>query len=295
MALSLEKRLKQLAGQEGIDVIKFTDAAPFQNYALEESSRRDPRIALSDAKSVIICGIYIGGFQVPDPQDRSIGRFSRLILSSFYFDVVTPLTPLISELKSEGYAAIPCDGYQDRSVLPLKLAAVRAGMGWQGKNSLLITRNYGSFMALGGIITNAPLERDAGEKEKDHCGKCEACKKACPMGALHEPYRLNVDRCLSYLLESQGELSQEVRRKMGNMVLECDICQSVCPWNKKQKAKFTKESALGKLDLNEFFKLSRLVQLSEEEYRQSLGYRLTGVDYNTFHRNVIYAMRNAPS
>lgn len=68
MALSLEKRLKQLAGQEGIDVIKFTDAAPFQNYALEESSRRDPRIALSDAKSVIICGIYIGGFQVPDPR-----------------------------------------------------------------------------------------------------------------------------------------------------------------------------------------------------------------------------------
>jgi len=292
---NLTRRLRDIAASEGIDVIKFVSAEPFENYLLAESPRRDPHLTLADAQTLIVCLVDIGGIDVPDSHDPSTGLFSRLILSGFYFDVVDPLQKIAAELVTEGYQAVICDGFKDRSVLPLKLAAVRAGLGWQGKNSLLITKEYGSFLALGGIITNAPLVHDPGEKVKDGCGSCEACRKACPMGALDEPYRLNIDKCLSNLLEVSGPLPPEVKEKMGNMVLECDLCQSICPWNKKaaQSGRKRKNHSSSIADIHQFFKLSHLMQLSPEDYNKYLGYRLTGVDYKTFRRNVAAAMENA--
>jgi len=291
----LTERIKSIAEDEGIDIIKFVSAEPFENYLLDDSPRRDPHITLSDAQTLIVCIVDIGGIEVPDSHDPSTGLFSRLILSGFYFDVVSPLKKIADELAQEGYQAVICDGFKDRSVLPLKLAAVRSGIGWQGKNSLLITKKFGSFIALGGIITNAPLVHDLIEKEKDGCGGCEECRKACPMGALDEAYKLNVDRCLSNLLEGCGPLPSEVQEKMGNMVLECDICQSACPWNKKaaQSDRKRKNHSSPIADFRQFFKLSNLMQLSEEDYDKYLGYPLTGVDYSTFRRNVAAAMANA--
>lgn len=295
---SLNQKIQGIAEAEGIDMIRFVSAEPFKEYLLTESPRRDPRITLPEAKTLIVCLVHIGGIEVPDPQDPEVGLFSRLILSGFYFDVVHPLKCIAAQLEEEGYRAVLCDGYQDTSVLPLKLAAVRGGMGWQGKNSLLVTKKFGSFVALGGIITDAPLDHDLEEKAQDGCGTCGECKKSCPMGALDEPYRLNTDRCLSNLLEGNGPLPEEVQKKMGNMVLECDICQSACPWNKKASRavkegmkKNWRHNDLGYPD--HFFQLSKLVQLTEEDYDKYLGYRLTGVDYKIFRRNVAAAMANA--
>ncbi len=294
--LSLSERIKEISGDLGIDTIKFVSPEPFENYSLKESPRRDPIITLPSAQTLIICGIYIGGFDVPDRDNPNIGQFSRLILSSFYFDVVAPLEAIVTLLKKEGYQAILCDGYNSSSVLPLKLAAVRAGIGWQGKNSLLITQEYGSFIALGGIITDAPLEREKVTLQKNHCGKCDACQKACPVNALEDSYKLNVDRCLSNSLEGD-ELSEDTRLAMGNKILECDACQLACPWNQKHlkspvksNYKWAINDRFGNID--DFFKLSNLAKLSEEEFNQYLGYTLVGVDFKTFRRNLMAATLN---
>lgn len=296
--MNLSKNIKELAIGEGIDVIRFTNAEPFK-YDLLDSPRHDPHITLPSAQTLIICGVYIGGFEIPDRHDPSIGQFSRLIMSGFYFDIVKPLKSIVSLLKDEGYEAIVCDGYSGDSILPLKLAAVRAGIGWQGKNSLLITKDYGSFVALGGIITNVPLELDDALPEENHCGSCNACKNACPMNALEEPYKLNVNRCMSNLLEGQT-LSDELRNAAGNKILECDLCQLVCPWNKRCEKMAVKSNFRWGLkerfnNLNDFFKISNLMKLSEIEFNKYLGYRLVGVNYNIFRRNLIMAMINSNS
>jgi epoxyqueuosine reductase len=104
---------------------------------------------------------------------------------------------------------------------------------WQGKNTLVISQDYGSFLALGGIVTKAPLEFTGG-MEKDRCGKCRACQEACPMAALDEPYRLKRERCLSHLL-SEESLPRETFQLMGNKILDCEICQIVCPFRRLLK------------------------------------------------------------
>ncbi|MCG8402907.1 MAG: hypothetical protein MJA84_15145 [Firmicutes bacterium] len=292
----MQARIKELALNKGVDVIKFTSPEPFDNPLLD-STRRDPHQLLPSAQTLIICGIYIGEFEMPNARDPHIGQLSRLILSNFYFDVVEPLDVLVSLLKNEGYSALQCGGYPDSYILPLKLAAVRAGFGWQGKNTLLITKGYGSFIALGGIITDASFELDNVKPERDGCGNCEACQKACPVDALKEPYKLNVSRCLSSLLEG-AELSAQTKKAMGNMIMECDLCQVVCPWNKKlanapvkSNYKWSSHERFG--NLNDFFKMSNLIKLSEEEFNKYLGYGLVGIDYHIFRRNLIVAMLNS--
>ena len=295
--MNLTEKIKELALAQGIDIIRFTCPEPF-DYAIKESARRDPHLSLSSAQTVIVCGIYIGGFDMPDREDPSIGQFSRLILSSFYFDVVDPLTKIMDLLKEEGYHSILCDGYSDESsILPLKQCAVRAGIGWQGKNSLIISKEFGSFMALGGIITDANLVFDNVSPEGDLCGKCDACKNACPVHALDNPYKLNTSKCLSNMLEADT-LSKETKLAMGNIVLECDLCQLACPWNKKVSStsvksnyQWTSNERFG--DLNEFFKMTSLIKLSEEDFNKYLGDRLVGTDYRIFRRNLISAMDNS--
>lgn len=295
--MDLKQLILEQAEEEGLDIIRFTSPEPF-DYAWD-SPRKDPHITLPSVKTVIICGIYIGGIDMPDRNDPDIGYFSRLIVSGFYFDLVEPLENIVFLIRENGHDAVSCDGFSERSILPLKLAAVRAGVGWQGKNTLLITKEYGSFLALGGILTSAPLALDGAVPQKDHCGSCEACRKACPMNALDEPYKLNIDRCLSFLLEGES-LSDEAKSAAGNMVLECDLCQLACPWNKRIRKNsaqsnydWQKYNQFG--DRHEFFKLSNLIKLTEEEFEHYLGYRLVGTDYSVFRRNVLAAMEKGCS
>lgn len=178
----LSSEMRRLAKKEGIDIVQITHADPFEGYLLPYSPRHDPHLTLLKARSLIIFGIYIGGFNLPDWDNPAMGRTSRLFLSGFFCDVVEPLKSISSFLHDQRFSAVICDTFQLGSpILPLKLAAVRAGIGWQGKNTLVISPDYGSFLALGGIVTDAPLEPDKG-MEKDRCGKCGACQEACPMG-----------------------------------------------------------------------------------------------------------------
>ncbi len=181
----LSEKIRDLADSTGIDVIGFADASEFSGYRINQHQRRNPKLTLPNAKSIIVAGIYIGGVTLPEWKNPWYGRTSRLYLSGFFLDVVQPLVPVADFLKAEGYLAKICNGTAEGgSILPLKLSAVRAGLGWQGKHSLLISRKYGTFLALGGIITDAELNH-AVAREKNRCRECTICQDACPWNQKH--------------------------------------------------------------------------------------------------------------
>ena len=249
---------------------------------------------MPDAKTIIIAGIYIGGLSLPSWGNPSVGRTSRLFLSGFFLDVVKPLEPIAALLREEGYKAIVCKGSGSTgSILPLKLAAIRAGLGWQGKHSLLVSRKYGTFLALGGIVTNANLEQNTKE-EPNQCQTCNKCQQACPLTALEQAYVLKKEKCLSYLLQID-QLPEEAQSVMMNRVIDCEICQQVCPWNikhiKSPLITETTKAFQSKIpDWEDFFSLTNLIKLTEQEYIEVLGYLNTSIPYTVFHRNVLMAM-----
>jgi len=293
----LSEKIKNIADSIGIDALGFAKASEFTNYTLLDSKRCNPGLSLPDAKSIIAAGIYIGGLTLPAWSNHWYGRTSRLYLSEFFPDIVKPLEPIVQLLREEGYRAITCDSSsQDSSILPLKLAALRAGLGWQGKHSLVISKKYGTFLALGGIITDAELEHNT-QEEANHCGNCDKCQKVCPSGALDQPYILNKNKCLSYLLQAE-HLPEEAQRVMENRVGDCEICQQVCPWNRKHLENPLKtrliESFKKKIkNWESFFYLSNLIELSEKGYQEKLGCLNTGIPYEIFHRNVSLAIKRA--
>ena len=295
--ISLSKEIQCLGEASGIDVIGFANASGFLKYLLKEHQRRSPKLTLPSAKSIIVAGIYIGGVTMPEWDNPWYGRTGRLYLSEFFLDVVKPLEPISDFLKTKGYQAIVCDdSIEGGSVIPLKLAAIRAGIGWQGKHSLLISKKFGTFLALGGIITDANLDHNATE-EPDRCRNCDKCQTACPMAALDQPYVLNVKKCMSYQLQVDG-LSEEAQASMENRVGDCEICQDSCPWN----GKHVKSSLITKMtdhfqkkieEWGDSFYLPNLSRLSENGYKDMFSYLNTGISYNLFHRNVLIAMEKA--
>jgi len=172
----LSEKIQSLSESSGIDAVGFTEASEFSHYLLSKHQRQDPKLTLANAKSIIVAGIYIGGVTMPEWENPWYGRISRLYLSGFFLDVVKPLEPIADFLKSKGYQALVCDGsIEGGSILPLKLAAIRAGLGWQGKHSLLISKKFGTFLALGGIITDADLDHNT-MQESDRCHNCDKCQ-----------------------------------------------------------------------------------------------------------------------
>ena len=293
----LSEKIRNLADSIGIDALGFAEASEFTDYALNQSLRRDPKLSLPNATTIIVAGIYIGGVTLPAWTNPWYGRTSRLYLSEFFLDVVKPLEPIVDLLKNEGYQAIVCEGSKkDGSVLPLKLAAIRAGLGWQGKHSLLISKKYGTFLALGGIITDAYLEHNT-IKEKNRCRTCTECQNACPVSALDHPYVLNKSKCMSNLLANEN-LPMEVQAVMENRIGDCEICQESCPWNRKHLksplvTKMTDHFQTGIKDWGDSFYLPNLCKLSENEYKDMFGHLNTDIPYYLFHRNVLIAKERA--
>ena len=293
----LSDKIKNLAETIGIDTIGFAEASEFSDYRLSQHQRQNPKLTLPNVKSIIVAGIYIGSVTMPEWRNVLYGRTSRLYLSEFFLDVVKPLAPIADILKNEGYQAIICDGSaEDGSILPLKLAAIRAGLGWQGKHSLLISKKYGTFLALGGIITNADLEHNTKE-EPNRCHKCDKCQKACPLAAIDHPYVLNKSKCLSNLLQVE-QLPEEAQVAMENRIGDCEICQEACPWNEKHlkhplETKMTNHFQKKIKDWGDSFYLSNLYEISKDNYKNKFGHLNTDIPYHLFRRNILIAMENA--
>ena len=263
--------IKARAVELGLDVCGITGAAPvrhaafYQQWAAEgragemqwltrEPERRgDPRIVLPGARSIIVAGL---NYWQPQPKGR--GRIARYALGEDYHHVLLQkLEMLAAELVQTGGRARV---YVDTGPVLEKPLADRAGVGWQGKSTMLINTKLGPWLLLGEILTTLELEPDA--PQQDHCGSCSRCIAACPTGAITAPYQLDARRCIAYLtIELKGSIPEELRPLIGNRVYGCDECLDVCPWNRfaqtTREARFlAKEEGEGRNQLHALLDLS---------------------------------------
>jgi epoxyqueuosine reductase len=181
--------------------------------------------------------------------------------------------------------------FVDTAAVMEKPLAAQAGLGWQGKHTNLVSRQFGSWLFLGAIFTT--LDLPANQAESDHCGRCRACLDVCPTAAFPAPYRLDARRCISYLtIEHKGPIPRNLRPLMGNRIYGCDDCLAVCPWNKYAQA--GREAALSARDMLRAPPLSELARLDEASFRALFTkspVKRTGRD--RFIRNVLIAIGNS--
>jgi epoxyqueuosine reductase len=175
-----------------------------------------------------------------------------------------------------------------------KALARNAGLGWIGKNTLVLNREAGSWFFLGEIYTDLPLQPDSAEPPANRCGSCTACIDICPTQAITGPYQLDARRCISYLtIEHHGEIPEELRPLIGNRIFGCDDCQLACPWNKY--ARQVDDPAFAPRHGLDAAKLVELFAWSEEEWLQRTeGMALRRAGYARWQRNLAVALGNVP-
>ncbi|MCK4892562.1 MAG: tRNA epoxyqueuosine(34) reductase QueG, partial [Calditrichia bacterium] len=173
-----------------------------------------------------------------------------------------------------------------------KPLAMRAGLGWIGKNTTFLIKGEGSYFFLGGILLNLDLNPDLPISEQ-FCGSCNKCQTACPTGALDVPFRLDSRKCISYLtIEHHGNIDNRLQEKMKNLIFGCDICQIVCPWNQRF-AKTGKEEDFKSRFKQRDLSLKSLGKLSREQYEKMFeGTAVRRSGYNKFLRNIRIAQAN---
>ncbi|MBM4138221.1 MAG: tRNA epoxyqueuosine(34) reductase QueG [Nitrospira sp.] len=257
--------------------------------------RVDPQHVLRGCRSVISVGLnYLTDHRADERP--SYGRIARYAWGRDYHNVLgerlTQLEQAIHRLASDAVTR----SYTDTGPIMEKAWAERAGLGWIGKHSNLVSTDHGSWLLLGEILTTLELEPD--EPGADLCGSCTLCIQACPTGAIVEPYVVDATRCISYLtIEWRGEassISPELQRGMGNKIFGCDDCLDVCPFNLRTQP--TQESAFQPNALTLAPQLDVLAQMSEadfsREFRQS---PIRRAKPEGLRRNVGIAQRNQKS
>ena len=226
--------------------------------------RVDVRRIVPGAKSVISVALNYYFPAVHSNSDKT-GKISRYAWGDDYHITMKPrIQSLVDCIKSER-PDVHSAAYVDTGPVMDKAWAVRAGIGWIGKHTNVITKEYGSWVFLGEIIVGVELEYD--EPIVDFCGSCTACIEACPTDAIVEPYVLDSTKCISYLtIENRGDIPGQLKPKLANWVYGCDICQDVCPWNRFQQP--TAEIAFQPREENVNPELHTLSAISEEEFSQ---------------------------
>jgi len=218
-----------------------------------------------DAKSIIL--ITQNYYTDTANSNDDIGKISNYAWGDDYHLVIKKkLYQLLDEIKKydSNLDGIVC---VDTSPIMEKVWAQRAGIGWMGKHTNLITKDIGSWFFIGAIIINQELEYDDFFTE-DLCGSCTACIDDCPTGAITEPYQLDSNKCISYLtIEHRGELPEEYKDKLDGWIYGCDICQEVCPWNTKFAKETDEVSFQSRLGFKDK-KLHDWEKLSEGDYRK---------------------------
>jgi epoxyqueuosine reductase len=193
------------------------------------AERLDPDRVLPGARSIVAVALnYHRGEGDADPSWAPVARYARGL---DYHDVMTPRLAGIAGVLAEAGGARSRAYVDTGPVLERDLAA-RAGLGWIGKNTMLLRPDLGSWFFIGVVLTTADLDRDG--PLPDRCGSCRACLDACPTGAFVAPYVLDSRRCISYLtIEHRGDVDADLRPLMGQWQFGCDLCQTACPWNRR--------------------------------------------------------------
>ncbi len=314
-SLTSKKELKNIIQKKskefGFDIMKVTDPKinKEDNIYMKEfldknyhgdmdwlkkniERRMSPKKIWEDTKSIITLGVNYGPDHNPmkNLESKEIGNISVYARGNDYHDIIKKNLKqfgrwIVSETNSEIKVFI------DTAPIMEKPLAQRAGLGWQGKHTNLVSKKYGSWLFLASIFTNLNLEID--KEEEDHCGSCNNCLEICPTNAFVKPYKLDARKCISYLtIEHKGIIPNELRSKIGNRIYGCDDCLAVCPWNK-----FAKESSEIKFkqkNPTSFYELKNLSLLDDSKFRKIFSKSpIKRIGRNRFLRNVLLAIGNS--
>jgi len=311
MGVTLKARIAEEAKALGFDAVRFTSADAVDgagealNAFLAEDRQGDmgwlattaerrnaPRALWSEAQSVILLGLNYD--RTGDPlailKERSRGAISIYAQGADYHDVLKaklkPLATRVQELTG-GQVKI----FVDTAPVMEKPLAARAGLGWQGKHTNLVSREFGSWLFIGSIFTDAEIAPDA--PEEDHCGACRRCLDICPTGAFTAPYQIDARACISYLtIEHKGHIAPRFRAAMGNRIFGCDDCLAVCPWNKFAHAACETKLSVRAESNNPA--LAELLQLDDAAFRARFrGTPIKRTGRDRFLRNVLIAAGNS--
>ena len=264
------------------------------NWMTETRARRaDPRALWPDVRSIIMLGVNYGpdGDALAGLDARGAGNISVYARHRDYHDVIKGRLKQLASWFAAQRAGAEVKVFVDTAPVMEKPLAEAAGLGWQGKHTNLVSRDFGSWLFLGSIFTDAELAPDA--PEVDHCGACRACLDICPTQAFPAPYQLDARRCISYLtIELKGHIPKEFRAKMGNRIYGCDDCLAVCPWNKfARSAREMKLRARADLIAPE---LRMLAGLDDAAFRKLFsGSPVKRIGHARFIRNVMTAAGNS--
>ncbi len=226
--------------------------------------REDVRLILDEAKSVIVLA---HSYFTNQPYTSSGNKISRYAWGDDYHNVIINKIKLLEENIKDNYPDFSTKSYVDTGAILDKQWAIRSGLGWQGKNSLILNKDFGSYFFIGIIINNIEFEND--EIEIDRCGTCKKCIDECPTGAIISNKIVDSNKCISYwTIEAKPhkELPEEIRQSLNGWAYGCDICQEVCPWN-KNKPKITDELSFYPRNSETNFNYNQINEFSEDEFR----------------------------
>jgi epoxyqueuosine reductase len=314
-AEGLKARLIAEAKQHGFDAVGVArpNAAPLAGERLRQflaegahgdmiwmeetaARRSDPLTLWPEVRSVIMLGMNYGPDHDPLAilKHRERGAISVYAKGQDYHEVIKPRLKTIARwliAQAQGHEQVDVKVFVDTAAVMEKPLAAAAGLGWQGKHTNLVSRDYGSWLFLGAIFTT--LDLPANEPQMDSCGTCQTCLDVCPTAAFPAPYRLDARRCISYLtIEHKGPIPREMRPLIGNRIYGCDDCLAVCPWNKF--AQEGREQKLAARDAARAPALADLLGLDDAGFRAMFAktaVKRTGRD--RFIRNALIAAGNS--
>ncbi len=247
---SLSARIKELALEVGFDacgiaaVEDLSEERDILNQWLAKKhhgdmaymernikKRTNPSELIGGAQSVI--SVLLNYYPQKQLHPNSFYKISKYAYGADYHYVIKEKLKPIIELLNQEKPGVNIRAFTDSAPVLDKSWAQRAGLGWMGKNSLLINKEIGSFFFIGEIIVDMDLNTDS-IFDKEYCGTCTKCIDACPTDALHKPYEMDANKCISYLtIETKKDIPEDIIPKLNNWIYGCDICQDVCPWNSK--------------------------------------------------------------
>ena len=260
--------------------------------ARDPERRATPHLVWPEAASILVVGLNYHAPEAEERLDPRHGRVAQYARGDDYHDVlVEKLDALLRWSELQLGPELHGRRYVDTGPLLERDLAARAGLGWFGKNTCILNREQGSYFFLGALLLNVALPPDA--PTTAHCGTCTRCQDVCPTGAFVQPYVLDARRCISYLtIELRGPIPRELRPLIGNWIFGCDLCQEVCPWNRK--APLGLEPRLSARDGLAAPELVPLLRMTQEEFSRAFkGSPIKRTKRRGLLRNVCVALGNS--